>query len=827
MAGGVNLKNRTGMPPVNPIPVDADVIDVQKTYKFITADSAASVSSAGVAAANKLLNMTNDGGNQSPTSQGFVQTLSAAGVNFNPKPNPLNDFANYTYHIRWFMTNDIAAYNDPNVNGDTPNADSINKTVIAESGVTAGFNIVEFELKNVCGPNARTLNTNNIGWTMKIREPFGISLLDKMLSSARTQPILNYMRAPYFIDVWFNGYDENGVIIAPKTFYQLYRVSIQQMDVDMTAEGSLYTITGYMDGNIGNSNQIAIPPAGTRVQARTVGDFFKNFATVLNSQQRSINERNFAIIEYEFKVPQNISNWTLRNSDVDKHNNRNASMDISYQDGTMNINNTPGISIENIVNYVISMCPEVQPYIKGGDNMGDSSAGDSTLTSQGIAKWFMVHSSTKIKGWDPYTRDYTRTITYTLVPYETVKASGDVATISKLEQKQTQTAKLNALIGKNTLSKLYEYIYTGHNTEVINFDIHVENLYHISLPQWEATNTYHNATQGLSFDEKAVYNMKIKGQYTRDQQLANLQQQTQNIDQQLASATSTSQIDNLLEQKIGILSQSVQLTQNQQFEILLNNRGPGSVAVENAALLNPEIASRIAEYTTLLSKEKALRYAEDVAVIPISVDPMPIVVHNDNKPAAQNADQSGDSNKARANLGDRSALPSGRSFVGSILGNMFDPSFFNEVFLTVRGDPYWMGQSNIKEVSIAEAFGQGADPRYANYIASDHMFVLSFRSGENYNEETGLMEFSQTSDFFNGVYGVVEVTNTFKDGSFTQVLHGFKDIFAQKIASDVTDVGQNTSLPPTQTTADSSSYGAAGFATETTVNGVAFGGAGL
>ncbi len=164
---------------------------------------------------------------------------------------------------------------------------------------------------------------------------------------------------------------------------------------------------------------------------------------------------------------------------------------------------------------------------------------------------------------------------------------------------------------------------------------------------------------------------------------------------------------------------------------------------------------------------------------------MPIVVRADNEPSAQNAEQSGDSNKAKTNSGNN-ALPAGRSFLGAIIGNMFSSQFFSVVDLDIRGDPYWMGQSNIKENSIAEAATlnsvQGsADPTFANFLVGDHMFVLSFRSGENYNEDTGLMQFDTTSDFFNGLYSVVTVNNMFKGGSFTQTLHAAKDVFAQKI----------------------------------------------
>lgn len=791
MAGGVNLSNRqqSPIPPQNQATPDKGITETKLVT--LTPAMAKYISKAGYDAANNANRMSTSrptvttGQNQ----QTVTDQLASSGVSFNPEDNPLNQYANYTYHVKWSLTSEPAAFAVSNSN---PTLDGIDKTVIAESGVTAGFNIMDFEFKNICGPNSRTLNTAATEWTMTVLEPFGISLLDKIRSAAATQPVINYMRCPFFIEIWFNGYDESGNVIAPNLFYQLYRVTLTDMNVDLTEGGSKYVITGIMDGDIGKSNQIAIPSSLIAIRTSTIGQFFDLFAEKLTEQQKTINEQNFAITEYVFNVPPEIRQWTLRNNDVDKQNNRNDDMDISYSNGVMEIKLNRGMAVENIVNYVLAMCPEADKWIKG-ESAGGSAGSGGDLASTGLATWLMVHSKVEITGFDVYTRDYIRKVTYSLIPYKTVNSGADRPTVTILEQKNVQAAKLNYLSNNNSLKKLYQYIYTGENTEIIKFDIHVENLWSIALPQWEATNTYNNFSQGYSYAENAVGNAKIKNNYSKKQMISDLQGQLTSLQQQ-TSFDNRQLMERNIDQQTSIRDQIQTLENSQRSAVMFRNDvSPGAVAADAALVKSdPAAAQTVSRYMTAAQQSKALKFAEDVAALPPGqFDPLPVVLRPDNKPSEQNADQGGDSNKAIANPASY-GLPSGRSFIGTILGNMFSADFFAEIELEIRGDPYWMGQSNLRENAIAESFGQDSgDSTRANYISNDHMLVLVFRSGENYNEDTGLMEFNTTSDFFNGAYAVYEVTNSFKNGSFTQTLKCNKDIFAQKLNEQISSEGRS------------------------------------
>jgi hypothetical protein len=81
----------------------------------------------------------------------------------------------------------------------------------------------------------------------------------------------------------------------------------------------------------------------------------------------------------------------------------------------------------------------------------------------------------------------------------------------------------------------------------------------------------------------------------------------------------------------------------------------------------------------------------------------------------------------------------------------------------------------------AGASGSSSTNQYADYLGGDNSFLLQFKTGIVIDEDTGLAKDDTQggSDFFTGIYMVMDVTNTFSHGKFTQTLHAFKDVLSQ------------------------------------------------
>jgi hypothetical protein len=276
-----------------------------------------------------------------PTLNETRSSITAlAGAGYRPEPNVLDRFASYTYHIRLSMTNDIDAYSLDSASTNTNNIanqfDQLGKVVIAESGATVGFNITDFEIENLCSPGPRVQAMQHTNWKMTIREPYGLSLVDRIFSISRTMGVSSHLTAPYFIEVWFTGYNEDGSIATVEMkdeIYRLFRVNITKIMSDTSASGTTYSIEGLFDGSFANSDHVAIAPNSINITGvRTVGEFFDKLSVALNNQQSRLQYDSTTRIEYVFQLPNYLRAWRItqtaatsrRNSDRERFAERSV-----------------------------------------------------------------------------------------------------------------------------------------------------------------------------------------------------------------------------------------------------------------------------------------------------------------------------------------------------------------------------------------------------------------------------------------------------------------------------------------------------------------------
>ena len=745
-----------------------------------------------------------------PANSSFDARLNSLGLNWNPQPNPLNVYANYTYHIRWFMTSEAESYN--NVDPANPNSNNMAKTVIVESGVTAGFNIVE--LRSTAYASANTSRRNmwsSVEFDMVISEPLGLNLMDKIYFSSKQIGVINHARCPYFLEIWFTGYDEDGTIVAPGLFYQMYRVKIQTMEVSATQVGSTYNIHLYVDNTFGEMNQSAISHAGFNVKATTLGQFLDGYIAALNKQQIDLN--NDSVQQYHYKIvyPDIWKNWNIRPADTDKHVSRSGEMSIQSSDlkdrTVITINR--GQAVENVVNFAVYLCKDAQDWITGDNGAG---GGGATLTEEALVGYVSVYPMCKIIGFDPVTRDYIYEITYVLSRTESARAYTDMQSVKLAQLPNTQLSKLKYMIQNNRLVKRYDYIWTGLNTEVVSFDIKMDLTWAINLPTWNQGNSYYQYATPALVNQESQDNLRQRGLQPKDQtppganQAALLDRQlgadglansSTNVGQPVGPAPSALQqiqVGNTAANQAATNippTSSTASTANDR--VILFNQSSGQLALTAAQSKVPgtqQLAASMNNYLTTRAATLSTTYIEDTKNNSelFSQPPLPVVGMYDTLPTAQNATQNTDQAKT-TNIRDPQAFAPGVGFVGAVLGNVFgDQKPFQDIELTIRGDPWWMPVSNMLQdikimsyVNNAGSNNASSTQLFADYLGGDNSFLLQFKTGIVIDEDTGFAKDDSNggADFFTGIYLVRKVTNVFSHGKFTQILAANKDILAQ------------------------------------------------
>ena len=626
--------------------------------------------------------------------------------------------------------------------------------------------------------------------------------------------VSNHLTAPYFIEVWFTGYDEDGTIASTdmkEVIYRLFRVNITKLMSDTSSSGTDYQIEGVFDGSFGNSDHVAIPANGVNIASvDTVGDFFDKLSAELTRQQGQLQLDNRARIEYQFRMPQQMRAWRLTQRPTASQ--RNADFRVTgFANGTSRptISIARGMDISTILYFVVSMTAEGRRFMAGDEATVGPAQNQTRAASQrqnspslrdnGLANIFSIHSQTRLIGFDFLVNDYVRRVIYTFTYYPTTRAIVDIATVRQTLQDNQQFNRAQALLGSRRYVKAYEYIYTGRNLDVLRFDIKLELTWQAAIPMQLGENTYLNYTVGPAQDPSGVA-VDVLSQFNQAQ--ARLAQSRAELEAVRRDSPRNRTEISRLERRINEEEAAIRrLRESNSFVVLWDDSSTGQRAINNVQALrrlrvsnesildNPAVAANLAsrlrweqfareQNDRPLSQRRRQLYLEDIKVLPVSrPQRIPLSFRPNPGPTNQVTTGGGESapDQGSARRGPSDPVR-GRGLVGTILNDVMSAPYLTTIDLEIRGDPYWLGLGNVTENYVLRNSTSAPNQTMAAWFLNGETgFVLTFRTGEAPDEETGYMKFTESSVAFSGLYGVLQVKSSFKEGRFTQTLHAVRD----------------------------------------------------
>ena len=218
-------------------------------------------------------------------------------------PNPLHAYSSYTYGLSWHML----TKDDFNTMANDPTGDwKPGHTLVASAGKYGGtdsgferddnflddFYFDNFKMTSIIGSQAGNAGTNAVELSFTLIEPYGITLIDRMIDACINEVDgKNYLEIPYLLVINFYGYDDDGIgsqIVSQRKYIPIKLIS---MGIKAGVKGAEYAITGVPYAHSGFQESIAAVPANFEVKASTLQDFFKNDATVDARTKASFNER--------------------------------------------------------------------------------------------------------------------------------------------------------------------------------------------------------------------------------------------------------------------------------------------------------------------------------------------------------------------------------------------------------------------------------------------------------------------------------------------------------------------------------------------------------
>lgn len=696
--------------------------------------------------------------------------------------NVLNGFQNATYHIRLFMVDDTP-FEFRNYGTYRELVDYFTKTkkrtVVAESGVT-GINIQNLTITTKAAPNSATRSMTATELVMNVVEPGGISFMDLLAQSARELRVLNYNKTMFLMEIRFLGYNgEDDPEIATGSFNEnicqtfpnggiwLYHLFLKDIETEVSANGGAYRLTFYpFEEQIQQDIDLRLP-GHLSPEGNTVKEMVDDLLNKLNEHIKSTygyNLRTYVASILPFDNGKTYDPGQFSLQPVKPQNNDKRALTLESVNGKLKAHFPHGTALNDAIEMIFANSPVVQQLAKDVMEVSKVELDGNKMRESVIFRSSVI---AEVVEYDYTTEMYILKYNIVIRPYMTQRPILSRDQVELSTRPDVQAANARKLRSQGYLAKRYDYLFTGLNTEVINFDIKHNAAWSALLPRALGAVMSLEANVAHDFKLKETVNLfqarlaEIRSRFDEIEGLRSDRQRLLSEDSQKNQARIRE-----IEAKLSTFHDEEERGLNLERTYLQDQVREGRSRIQanqserQTPLPQNRAGQRFAEEILAEDEDEKYRYA-----------PMPLsVVQNPNDPRFF----------ASGSLPDH--FTQDRALFGAVMDQLYETtgSALQNINLEIRGDPYWLGASNL-ERSLAQIHqAESAIPVRLNddpnidasrpdYTKGDVMFLLTYRYPRGVTE--GGAPNIRFNDFFTGVYFVVTVTHKFDGGSFTQTLN--------------------------------------------------------
>ncbi len=436
--------------------------------------------------ASQRVTQSSGGTGNSSSNMGFkgIDAKSAKMDISTAVANPMGDVEQPSYHFKFYIGTDTGTSTTPVV-------------TIAETGLTT-FNITDVEIDAIVAPNFQTKNIGATKFTIKISEPLGMALPDKMAAGAAAANVQNFMKCPYFLSVDFLGYDpESGAPKRPVDKTWIWSLFITKMTTDLDATGGKHVIEAVGYNEIGNFDQFNLIKMPIQIDFNKgegkVKEVMEGVAKQINKAlEKSYNVANGGTAPFTVEIKDlPYKNGGVVNSPFEHKIIRDQKfLDSSRNQGVAQISR--GTDIGRLIDYIMSVSETATQMINPAESATEN---DSEAKEYSTAH--RVDTVVENVSYDTISQDYVRRIIFYVRGHDNVRAVNSAkGADDALAQGQ---AKLAFVTGQNYLKKEYQYLFTGRNTEVLDFNISLNFNFAIATNIMQGHITTENSSSGIQY----------------------------------------------------------------------------------------------------------------------------------------------------------------------------------------------------------------------------------------------------------------------------------------------------------------------------------------
>jgi len=707
-------------------------------------------------------------------------------------PNILDNYDQFTYHWKFFMTSLENAHSGAIL-------ETKNQVIIAESGVT-DMTIDKVRIESVAGPNARNGTGTSTTFTFELIEPSGAGLIDKMFYQAVGLGLGNWKVTPFFLQLNFKGRspstsetNETGTPPGMEGTTWLWDVQVTTVEAHVSHVGTRYKFNGIMYNEKAQTDLYYV------LQQKVSLDGLSTFGAAMQQLEDKLNVDQYDKLIENYEIPDSytiVVDPALAVIDIsDPGDNISTkfsseySKDVNYGKKTAQYN--AGTGIDKIVDSLLINTSRVQVTMQQSDTP-DSTPKPITAVSDQMKKLWRIVTETRPVAYDTLRQQPAVDITIFIVQYD-IGALDVTAAQTGQTSKDITASKLRMgeYVRKKIMKKKYNYIFTGLNDQIIKFDLDMNFAFQSVKPRFGGA--YYDSfisTPGIAVRRDAL---------SQEQRVKKLVKDTIAF---IHNSPNDSSVLRKIEYAQAAISEATSLDP--------------SIVQKYIDLLNNARAEDRRAYVAKTKKDKiddARRYARLIGapvnltnshgnVIGTTTFLSDINTNDELTKAAHEAALSLSASKlhpvafsegiqeAAVTFGIDPSKMAARSRVSSIFATaLYTTQVDNAmaaVKLTIKGDPYWLFPRGVDSTSKVlkyrslmdklEAINDIKDntsKKSVNIHSSDNFIVIRFRTPRLFDND-GIIADSDTVynevETFSGVYKIATISNTFEMGKFTQEL---------------------------------------------------------
>lgn len=394
-----------------------------------------------------------------------------------------------TYKWTFYIVN-TEIYNDPTILGqnDTAALNTGSALIISESGVTGSYALENLTMLTRIVPGDSSGSTTPTDIVFEIYEPLGFSLLDRILTVGKMMdnPV-NLYSQHYILKLEFLGRDRfsGATKKFPGTF--LYKTHITSVKASLGPAGAKYFIVATCDIKSAQIDTV-IPVDIVVKEVTSVKTFASSVEKALNDMEVNLLsdlEKRNGVSPPRFYTVKLGESTNIQTNTKDKI----VAFDLTSQPwaGTADSSTSSGesVSIKNSDSRDIAINSETQITQKLSDLISKNVPSWSTYVNESTdTRFYTPHiyvslAEELIPKIDPSTNRQQKIIHITIevgiskiVAPSTAEGTANLQTTPSIQRDRFDNLEI---------SKKYNYLYTGENSEVLDFQIDIQNLFTVAI----------------------------------------------------------------------------------------------------------------------------------------------------------------------------------------------------------------------------------------------------------------------------------------------------------------------------------------------------------